>query len=87
MAKRGINLVVIRSELDYKLPLISGDEFYVQLNMEQVSPLRFCFNQEIRRKIDDKLSVNAKIFGTAINEKGRPQMPEEIKLLLEKNSK
>jgi len=79
LANRNINLVVFRAELDYKSPLKSGDKFVVQIKLIQTSPLRFCFEQEIFRLPDNKLSLKAKIFGTAINEKGKPFLPEEIK--------
>ena len=76
--KRNITLTVIRAELDYKAPLISGDKFVVEVNLEQATPLRFCFNQEIYRLPDNKLCLKAKVFGTAINEKRRPFLPEEL---------
>lgn len=82
-ALEGINLIVIRAELDYKYPLRSGDEFYVDVKMERVSPIRFAFIQNIYRKLDDKLCVMGKIIGTALNAKGRPKLPEEIERIFE----
>jgi len=84
LANRKINLVVFRAELDYKSPLKSGDNFFVEIKFIQVSPLRFCFEQEIYRMPDNKLSLKAKIFGTAINEKGKPFLPEEITSAIKK---
>ena len=43
LAHQGINLVVIRIEIDYLWPLRSGDEFEVRMNMERISRLRFGF--------------------------------------------
>lgn len=82
LSKNKINLVVIRTELDYVSPLRSGDEFIIEVNIEQISPLRFCFNQTIYKLPDRKLVMNAKVFGTGINEKGRPSIPEEIRKVL-----
>jgi acyl-CoA thioester hydrolase len=76
--ERNIILTVIRAELDYKAPLKSGDNFIVEVNLEQATPLRFCFNQEIYRLPDNKLCLKAKVFGTAINERRRPFLPEEL---------
>ncbi len=82
LAKQKINLVVVRAELDYKFPLQSGDEFWVGLNFERISPIRFGFLQDIYRKPDDKLVVKGKIIGTALNERGRPFLPKIIEDVL-----
>ena len=82
LTERGINLVVVRAELDYLYPLRSGDAFWVGLAMERISRVRFCFNQDIYRRSDDKPIVRAKVIGTALNEGGRPRLPKEIEDLL-----
>lgn len=84
--ERGINLVVIRAELDYKFPLQSGDRFVIGLNMVRESPLKFAFYQDILRLPDLKPVVKAKIIGTALNERGRPQLPEELGRLMQVRS-
>ncbi len=80
--ERGINLVVIRAELDYKSPLKSGDLFVVRLAMVRESPLRFAFHQEILRLPDLKPAVKARIVGTALNGRGRPELPAELDRLM-----
>jgi acyl-CoA thioester hydrolase len=60
------------------LPLVSGDEFYVTVNVELSSRVRFDFLQNIYRKRDNKLMLSAKITGTSLNERGRPFVPEVI---------
>ncbi len=82
LAAEKINLVVVRAELDYKFPLRSGDEFWVGLNFERVSQIRFGFLQDIYRKPDDKLIVKGRIIGTALNERGRPFLPKVIEDVL-----
>ncbi len=81
LAKNNINLVVVRAELDYKLPLASGDQFWVGIKLVQSSRVRFDFLQEIYRNIDNKLILKAKITGTSVNDRGRPYLPDEIKAL------
>ena len=78
LTQNNIHLVVVRAELDYKTPLTSGDEFWVGLNMQQSSKLRFEFLQDIYRTADNKLAVKAKITGTALNERGRPFVPTHL---------
>lgn len=78
LTRQQINLVVVRAELDYKTPLTSGDEFWVGLNMEQASKVRFDFLQDIYRTTDDKLALKARITGTALNERGRPFVPDTL---------
>lgn len=83
LARQKINLVVLRAELDYKLPLVSGDEFYVDVRVEQSSRVRFDFIQNIYRKRDNKLMLAAKITGTSLNERGRPFVPDVIANLMD----
>jgi acyl-CoA thioester hydrolase len=85
LTAKGLNLVVVRAELDYKFPLRSGDKFYVLLSFAQESRIRFAFYQDIFRSSEDKLIMNAKIIGTCINKNGRPEMPKEILAHLENN--
>jgi acyl-CoA thioester hydrolase len=82
-AQKGINFVVIRVELDYKFPLTSGDTFWVGVRMELESPVKIAFFQEIYRVSDNKLILNGKIIATALNSRGRPQIPEEVKSILQ----
>lgn len=82
--EKGINLVVIRAELDYKSPLTSGDRFAVGLNMVRESALKFAFHQDILRLSDMKAVVKAKITGTALNGRGRPEIPAELDRLMAK---
>ena len=83
LAKNGINLVVVRAEIDYKQPLMSGDKFRVELNMERESKIKFAFHQDIIRIADDKVMVKGKIIGTALNTRGRPEIPAELGKLLD----
>ena len=81
LARQNIHLVVTRAELDYKAALTSGDEFWVGLNLEKQGNVRFVFLQDIYRKVDDKLALQAKITGTALNERGRPFVPDVLATL------
>jgi len=83
LTRQKVNLVVIRAELDYKIPLTSGDNFWVGLNLERSSKLRFDFLQDIYRSADDKLMLKAKITGTGVNERGRPFLPEALDTLFD----
>ena len=82
LAEKGIYLVVIRIELDFLYPLRSKDHFWVGTNMERVSRLRFGFNQDIYRLLDERPILKAKVIGTAINEQGKPMLSEELAKLL-----
>ncbi len=82
MAKRGINLVIVRIEIDYLYPLRCGDKFWVGLNPERVSRIRWGFAQDIFRIPDDKPIIRAKGIATAVNERGRPYLPKEVEALI-----
>ena len=81
LAKDNINLVVVRVELDYKFPLKSGDTFWIGTSVERASKVRFNFNQSIYRTSDNKLILQGHVMGTALNERGRPSVPECINQL------
>jgi acyl-CoA thioester hydrolase len=82
MAAEGINLVVTRVEIDYKLSLTSGDRFVVEVGLERISPVRVGFLQDIYRLPDRKIVVKALVTGTALNAKGRPQLPQSLAEIL-----
>jgi acyl-CoA thioester hydrolase len=87
LARQGINLVVVRIELDYLWPLRSGDAFVVGVNAARVSRLRFGFAQDIYRMPDRKPILKARVIGTAIDANGRPlRLPQAIEALLERAS-
>lgn len=77
-AQQGINLMVVRAELDYRFPLVSGDKFIVGLNLVRESRVKFAFQQDIYRLSDHKTILNARIIGTAVNANGRPEIPEQL---------
>jgi acyl-CoA thioester hydrolase len=79
---RGVLLIVIRIEIDYKHPLRSGDRFRVDLRLERLSRIRFAFLQEIVRMPDGKLAVQARVTTAAMNSAGRPMLPRELETLL-----
>jgi len=82
LAMQGINLVVTRVEIDYKTSLVSGDRFVVEVRPERLSPVRIGFRQDIYRLPDRKAVIKALVTGTALNAKGRPQLPDVLKDIL-----
>lgn len=86
LAAEGINLVVVRVELDYRFPLTSGDSFRVQLRMEKTSALKITFFQDIYRVSDNRCILQGKITGTALNKRGRPEIPEVLNLIFSEAS-
>lgn len=82
LTREKIHLVVVRSEMDYKASLQSGDQFYVTVQYQPISRIRFGFRQQVRRSVDDKLMLDALITGTALNEQGRPYLPEFLSQLV-----
>lgn len=78
LVQKGIHLVVVRVELDYKYPLRSGDQFLVGLNIFRESKLKFTFLQDIYRLSDKKLILKGKVVGVALNQDGRPCILEEL---------
>lgn len=71
----GIDAVVIKAELDYKFPLRPGDDFLIRLKMKKQGRLRILFDQQIIRKADEKLMVNARITAV-LTRNSRPVSPD-----------
>lgn len=87
LAKKGVDLVVTRIELDYKKPLRSKDEFIVQLSTQKLGRIRGEFHQRIYRCSDNALILDGRIQCTSVNEKGRPFSFPEFNALFEDDSK
>ncbi|MCF6267271.1 MAG: acyl-CoA thioesterase [Desulfuromusa sp.] len=86
LVRRGISLVIIRAEIDYKYSLQSGDRFMIGVILERISPLRYRFVQDVYSLPEKKLVLKARVTGTGVNAKGRPQLPKEISAALDKVS-
>ena len=81
LTARGIHLVVVRAEIDYKAPLRSGDNFVVGLTIERLSPVRFEFHQDIHRMRDKQLILNAKVICAAMDQHGKPMFLKAVDAL------
>ena len=77
MHNDGIDAVVVRAELDYKFPLRPEDVFLVRLKMAKKGRLRIIFKQQVIRKADKKLMVDARITAV-LTRNGRPVSPEVL---------
>ena len=71
----GIDAVVIKAELNYKFPLLPGEYFLIRLKISKQGRLRIIFSQQIIRKADEKLIVNAQITAVLTKNK-RPISPD-----------
>lgn len=67
MHARGIDAVVARITLEYKIPLRSGDEFICSLNVKKEN-VRYIFLQEIHRASDGKLCLKAKVDSVCVQD-------------------
>lgn len=83
LAREGINLIVIRAEIDYKSPLRSGESFVVKSRLHRVSPARFGFVQEIYRVVDggEALALRALVICAAMDTHGKPVLPTVLEPL------
>lgn len=77
LTAQGIFLVVVRAELDYRKSLKPGDSFRVTVRCELEGRLRIVFLQDII-KDDGSVMLQAKIIGTALDQRGRPRIPEGL---------
>jgi len=75
--EEGLDLIVVKVEIDYKYPLRSRDRFIVRLNVEREGNARLLFIQEISRVPDEKLIARARVTGVAARN-GRPVSPGNL---------
>src|SRR5690606_26032373 len=83
LARAGINLVVLRAELDYRHSLSSGDRFLVHTRLLRESRLKFQFLQHIVRTGDGRRALDAKVTGVALDPRGRPFLAPQLLPLLD----
>jgi len=83
LTARGIIVMVIRAEVDYRRSLRSGDVFTVTAKPERRSRLRLDFLQEIRLSGSGELMLSARMTTAAVNDRGRPYFPDELLPLID----
>ena len=91
LASRGISLthlleekfrpVVTRIDLEYLLPLQSGDSFSVQLWLMRLTRVKFQFFQQLQKIPSMQSTTRANVIGTFLGPNDRPVMPEKMKTL------
>lgn len=72
--RAGYDGVVVRAEVDYKLPLRPGDRFAIRMRVEPRGLVRFIFYQDIYRLPDERLVVRALVH-SAFLQGGKPVRP------------
>lgn len=82
LTARGIIVIVVRAELDYKKPLRPGDCFEISVVAEQVSRLKIAFKQTIRLQESAELIMKAVVYAAALKDFKKPFFPDELKALL-----
>lgn len=72
-AQEAIGWVVIRHEIDYKMPANLGDQIVLRTWVGEASRLKFERFTEIKRKADDQLLAQARTLWVPIDSKtGKP---------------
>lgn len=59
--RQGIDLVVVRNEIDYKQSLRAGDRFVVTVSTERVGHVRLVFHQQILSLPSRTLCIKARV--------------------------
>ena len=82
LSRQGTSLVVTRIEADFRASLTSGDNFLVRTSLKRKGRIRLEFHQSIYRTTDNRLMLGAVVTGTALNQRGRPEIPAELDRVL-----
>lgn len=78
--EKGVDVVVARMDLQYKVPLRCDDEFISCLNVTKEG-IRYVFKQDIFRASDNKLCIRAKVELVGLRD-GKLAMTPEYDVLL-----
>ena len=80
-AQRAIGWVVLRHEIDYKIPASLGDEIVLRTWVGVASRLKFERFTEARRKIDNELLAQARTVWVPIDwQTGKPtRVPDDVR--------
>lgn len=78
ITRDGVHLVVMRAEVDYKLPLKSGMTVRVESHCEPMSKFKTKFIQSIYINDTHQLSAKAVFIIASISENGRPTVYKDI---------
>ena len=73
--------IITRIDLEYLLPLQSGDSFSVQLWLTRLTRVKFQFFQQIQKIPSMQSTTRANVIGTFLGPNDRPVMPENMKIL------
>ncbi|NLA49624.1 MAG: acyl-CoA thioesterase [Bacteroidales bacterium] len=79
--KEGTDLIVTKTEIEYKFPLRSRDRFLVRTAVRKEGLIRLTFIQDIYSIPDEKLIVKARVTGVATKQ-GKPVRFDSIFNLL-----
>ena len=72
-AQNAIGWVVLRHEIDYKIPACLGDEIILRTWVGEASRLKFERFTEVRRKIDNQLLAQARTLWVPVDVRtGKP---------------
>ena len=80
-AQNAIGWVVLRHEIDYKIPACLGDEIILRTWVGEASRLKFERFTEVRRKIDNQLLAQARTVWVPVDTRsGKPtRVPAEVR--------
>ena len=74
--------VISRMELEYVLPLQSGDIFSVQVWLCRITRIKFQFFQQIHNFHSKQTTTRAMVIGTFIGPDEKPIIPDVMKTLI-----
>ena len=74
--------VISRMELEYVMPLQSGDIFSVQVWLCRITRIKFQFFQQIHKINSKQTTTRAMVIGTFIGPDEKPVIPEVMKALI-----
>jgi acyl-CoA thioester hydrolase len=84
LAASGFVFPVVRMEIDFRMPARHDDLVYVETIPAQISGSSFCMQQQLTRKPDGSLLVNALVTLACVgSERKARRIPIEIRKILE----
>lgn len=77
-AERGINIVLVKTEIFFKASLTLGNQFYVESYFSRISRFKYKVIQTIYRCDDNKIMATADSIIASITKEGKPCIFQEL---------
>jgi len=82
LSQQGINLMVSKIEIEYLGSIVAHDQFYITVEVQAESKVRYQFIQKLYKKANNTLLAQAKTTVVTVGNRQKPLRQSPLKTLL-----